>query len=267
MYIIQPDLLTCIPFFQDPEAKCYLLILEGPEVGILHDFISKIKNLSWTMKIKILKDIAYGLKYLQNIGIVHRNLSTRSIFMGKKKIQIENPIFFELDSDARSTISLEGGIAAFIDPEPLKNQEIEFTAASDIYSFGVIMWSISSGKHPFEDSTNQSILVSQIIANDIREQPIADTPAVYLDLYQKCWDSDSKKRPTIHEVCKQLEIMSREKQFNIDDESTVLTFDGISAQINTIVNKPTVTNEKQAPKKLSWIKKLKKLLFRRGIRL
>ncbi|CAG8509502.1 134_t:CDS:2, partial [Cetraspora pellucida] len=233
-----------------PKAKCYLLILEGPEFGSFYDFISKIKDLSWAKKIKILKDIAYGLRYLQNIGIVHRNLSTRSIFMDKEKVQIANPILFELDSNARSTISLEGGIAAFLDPECLKNQEIEFTTASDVYSFGVIMWTMSSGKHPFENITNQTMLASQIIAKDIRENPVADTPVTYINLYQKCWDSDSKKRPTIQELCEQLENLLKEEPFNIDDESN----------IEEIIETPTVIKEKKAPKKLTWNKKLKKFL-------
>ncbi|CAG8510052.1 37001_t:CDS:2 [Gigaspora margarita] len=202
---------------------------------------------------KLVKAFGVGIieKGTLNLRIIMKRLSeesvkkleeqsTRSIFIDKTKVKIANPIFFEIDSDAMSTISFGGEVAAFMDPEPLNNREIEFTAASNIYSLGVIMWTISSGRQPFEDITNQSVLVSRIINDSIREKPVIDTPEAYLDLYQKCWDIDSKKRPTIDGVCEQLEIMSQEEPFNGE---MVLTFDTINAQNDLqISNIDEVTN-------------------------
>ncbi len=56
---------------------------------------------------------------------------------------------------------------------------------------GVLFWEISSGKTPFEDCNDYTILAT-ILSGD-REERILDTPDEYYELYDKCWDDDEKK--------------------------------------------------------------------------
>ncbi|CAG8510962.1 5316_t:CDS:1, partial [Racocetra fulgida] len=106
---------------------------------------------------------------------------------------------------------------AFVDVELLKDLDSNFTAASDIYSLGFVMWSISSGKFPFENFTNPSNLVNRIVSDNIREYPVKGTPNAYFDLYQKCWRSNSIERPSAQEVYTQLEVILHEESLKIDD--------------------------------------------------
>ncbi|CAG8491657.1 37339_t:CDS:2 [Gigaspora margarita] len=188
----------------------YFAVLEYAKEGNLHDYLST-EDLNWSQKLKISKDIASGLEYLHNnIEIIHQNLSTETIFINNGIAQLSNPVFSELNVDISSSISLQGGMIAFMDSELLKDPSTKFTSASDVYSLGFVMWSISSGKLPFENFTNQIDLANRIVSKNIRENPVYGTPQAYIDLYQRCWGSNPEERPSAQEVYTQLEVMAQE---------------------------------------------------------
>ena len=77
----------------------------------------------------------------------------------------------------------------YIDPQHFKgriNDDKNFhdktNKKSNVYSIGVILWEISSGKIPFE-SPQKSILMSEIL-NGRRETPTSDTPSDYVNIYK-----------------------------------------------------------------------------------
>jgi len=87
---------------------------------------------------------------------------------------------------------------------------------------GVLFWEISSGKTPFEDCNDYTILAT-ILSGD-REERILDTPDEYYELYDKCWDDKPENRHTIENVYKVLE-----KLLNVnkdDDEKKSLENEG-----------------------------------------
>ncbi|CAI2179164.1 19628_t:CDS:2 [Funneliformis geosporum] len=56
-----------------------------------------------------------------------------------------------------STIHYETfGRIPYVDPEKLKDLNFQYEKASDIYSYGVLMWEISSGFSPFKNLTSQN---------------------------------------------------------------------------------------------------------------
>ena len=69
------------------------------------------------------------------------------------------------------------------DPEYLNDiNNYKQTKASDVYSVGVLMWEISSGKLPFQDIPIRDILI-KIIKGD-REKTISGTPKSYNNIYR-----------------------------------------------------------------------------------
>jgi hypothetical protein len=90
------------------------------------------------------------------------------------------------------------GIIEYIEPQCFKNKNYKKNKESDIYSLGVLLWEISSGRPPFSDCSPN--LVDSYIKSGIREDPAKDTPPGYQKLYEKCWDDQPKLRPNIEEV-------------------------------------------------------------------
>jgi serine/threonine protein kinase len=69
------------------------------------------------------------------------------------------------------------------------------TKKSDIYSFGVIMAELSSGKPPFHDKKHD-LSLALAICNGFRPEFGKGTPEFYKKLAYKCMDANSNERPT-----------------------------------------------------------------------
>ncbi|GES92816.1 kinase-like domain-containing protein [Rhizophagus clarus] len=89
------------------------------------------------------------------------------------------------------------GVLPYMAPEILSYEP--YTTASDIYSFSMIMWEFTSGIPPFNDEAHDHRLFLDICEGS-RPKITRNTPKCYIDLMQKCWDSDPKNRPTIMEL-------------------------------------------------------------------
>ncbi|POG82979.1 kinase-like domain-containing protein [Rhizophagus irregularis DAOM 181602=DAOM 197198] len=85
----------------------------------------------------------------------------------------------------------------FIDDEILRGRS--YTSASDIFSFSMIMWELTSGVPPFNNRAHD-IQLSLSICKGERPEIIENTPQCYVDLMKKCWNEDPLKRPsTVHQ--------------------------------------------------------------------
>ena len=84
------------------------------------------------------------------------------------------------------------GVVPYIDPKSFNNQyntcnkseNYKLNKKSDVYSIGVLMWQISSGRQPFcvEDMKYDISLVLAILKGE-REKIIDGTPIKYSNLY------------------------------------------------------------------------------------
>jgi len=85
----------------------------------------------------------------------------------------------------------------YIAPEVLNKEP--YTLSSDIYSFGVIMAELSSGKPPFHKRKHDATLALEI-CNGLRPEFGKGTPEIYKKLAYKCMNANSNQRPTANEL-------------------------------------------------------------------
>ncbi|CAI2189116.1 9657_t:CDS:2, partial [Funneliformis geosporum] len=76
---------------------------------------------------------------------------------------------------------------------------------SDVYSVGVLMWEISSGRLPFyiKDEEYDISLAIEILGG-LRERIIPGTPEDYVKIYTGCWDNEPDNRPSMNQVVDKL---------------------------------------------------------------
>jgi serine/threonine protein kinase len=80
------------------------------------------------------------------------------------------------------------GMAPYVDPKVLMNENLKLNEKSDVYSIGVLLWEISSGIPPFHKEANKIGLIYDI-SQGRRETIIPDTPNDYSNLYTGKYDS------------------------------------------------------------------------------
>ncbi|CAB5342308.1 unnamed protein product [Rhizophagus irregularis] len=83
---------------------------------------------------------------------------------------------------------------------------------SNVYSFGILLWQISSGYRPFRDEGYNVKLILDILSGK-REKIIDGTPEEYSKLYAECWNYDSQKRPNMQQVVSTLNQLKSSNNF------------------------------------------------------
>ncbi|POG59121.1 kinase-like domain-containing protein [Rhizophagus irregularis DAOM 181602=DAOM 197198] len=88
----------------------------------------------------------------------------------------------------------------YVAPEVLRDKP--YTQAADVYSFGMVMYFIITGRQPFENRAHDHQLVLSI-CNGIRPE-ILEIPELksnwYIDLMKKCWDQNPENRPNVESI-------------------------------------------------------------------
>ncbi|RIA96744.1 kinase-like domain-containing protein, partial [Glomus cerebriforme] len=204
-------IIRCLGISLDPETNEYLLIMQYANSGDLQNYLkNNFKNLTWNDKKKLAFQIADGLNYLHNEYVLHRDLHSKNIVIHENNAKITDFGISKIQNDQNSTAYIGNfGVIAYMEPKRILDPNFPHTRSSDIYSFGVIMWEISSGYPPFIKCTSDSdrAALGYAINSGTREVTIPNTPNEYAKLYISCWDQEPKQRPTINDVLDEFKRM------------------------------------------------------------
>src|SRR6266498_554034 len=174
----------------------FIIIMKYYELGSLKDYLTKnFYNIKWYEKLNILKDIVKGLDHIHSQKIIHRDFHSGNILYDNETGAVISDLGIsksstKLTNDNDNKIY---GILSYMAPEILRGKE--YTTASDIYSFGMIMWKLMTGRMPFWDQ-KYDIQLTIKICEGFRPPIITNAPKGYVELMQECWNSDPNKRPT-----------------------------------------------------------------------
>ncbi|CAB5344633.1 unnamed protein product [Rhizophagus irregularis] len=141
--------------------------------------------------------------------LIMQDLHSKNIVIHESNAKITDFGISKNQNNQTSAYIGNFGVVAYMGPEHLKNPESSspYTKSSDIYSFGVLMWEISSGHPPFEHFDDKWALAYSIVNNNNREKLVPNTPEKYEKLYTKCWSQEPRLRPTINEILDEFEGM------------------------------------------------------------
>jgi serine/threonine protein kinase len=194
-----------------------MIVMEYINNGSLRNVLKNKNNFNWYNILYKLKDIIIGLATIHESKLVHCDLHDGNILNDKYNSCISDlglckPIeYFKSNKDIY-------GVIPYMAPEVLRGNR--FTAASDIYSFAMIMWELTSRVPPFDDRPHDFHLSLSICKGE-RPEIIDGTPQCYIDLMKKCWHLDPLQRPTASElniIFKNWWLKYDEKPETIEDE-------------------------------------------------
>ncbi|CAI2179126.1 13898_t:CDS:2 [Funneliformis geosporum] len=154
------------------------MILEYANGGNLRDYLGNKRNfisLQWKDKIRMALDITSGLMCLHKDNIIHRDLHSKNILVHNNRLMIADLGLSKKITEVTTTSKFEG-MAEYIDPQCYIIDKYIRDKKSDIYSLGVLLWEITSGRPPFSNFDNRFTLIYQLINSQIRESPEENTP-------------------------------------------------------------------------------------------
>ncbi|CAI2185381.1 15118_t:CDS:2, partial [Funneliformis geosporum] len=172
--------------------------------------------------------IALGLSKIHKKSIIHRDLHSGNILINNNYIKIGDLGLSKSATEAEDNETY--GIIPYIAPEVLQGKK--YTIASDIYSFGMIMWECMTGRRPFWDRTHDTELIIDI-CDGLRPLTGIVAPEGYIELMKECWDPDQSKRPASgiskvkawsREDVKEC-LQRRKVELNINDEVINILYD------------------------------------------
>ncbi|RIB25474.1 kinase-like domain-containing protein [Gigaspora rosea] len=176
--------------------------MDYAQKGSLRQNLDTISKMDWKDKLNLLQCIASDLQIIHSHDLIHRDLHSGNIPLNSLKSAYIADLGLSITANIQSKSRSDGifGILPYIAPEVLINQQ--YTKASDIYSFGIIMWEILYGKAV---SYNQKLSMSQLCFlmcyRDLRPAVNNEAPQCYVNLMRICWDKNFEKRSSAKDIC------------------------------------------------------------------
>ncbi len=177
----------------DVEGQPYLSMeyVDGEDLGSL---LRRIGRLPEDKAIEIARKLCAGLAAAHEKGVLHRDLKPSNIMLdGRGHVLITDFGLAGL-ADQMQGAEIRNGTPAYMAPEQLAGTEV--SARSDIYSLGLVLYEVFTGKRAFEAST-----LAELVRLHTETTPASPTSLVKdLDpaverVILRCLDADPRNRP------------------------------------------------------------------------
>ena len=166
----------------------------------LADLLIKRDHLSEFEVQSYMFQLIQGLKYLHDKNIIHRDLKTNNIFLNDQlELKIGDfGLIAKLEGrrDRRNTFC---GTTYYMAPEVINPGKKGYSFEVDIWSMGVIMYKLLTGKYPFDDN-DENIVYKKILDGHFSfpEKPYISNVAK--DLIKQILVIDPKLRPGLNQI-------------------------------------------------------------------
>ncbi len=176
---------------------------EGPQYivmeyinGItLQQYIDAKKVLPLHDAIAIMEQTLKGIQHAHERGVVHRDLKPQNIMLledGTVKVT-DFGIARMASVDTKTMSEMALGSVHYISPEQASGEETDFKA--DIYSLGVILYVLTTGKFPFDGDTPVSVALQHVQKQPDNPRMVNDTVSVGMDqIVMKAMQKSPEKR-------------------------------------------------------------------------
>ncbi|TLY32211.1 MAG: tetratricopeptide repeat protein [Ignavibacteria bacterium] len=176
------------------------LVLEYIPSGTLKARLKELRTSGKELRLSEVVDfgiqIAEGLAHAHREGIVHRDVKTDNVILTKEgKIKITDFGLAKLAGEGKQLTKAGStiGTAAYMSPEQIRAEEVD--SQSDLFSYGVVLYELTTGHLPFRGEHEAALSYSIVNENPTPIKSLRpDTPAELERCILRCLEKDKSKR-------------------------------------------------------------------------
>jgi hypothetical protein len=177
------------------EGSAAFIAMEFVDGVSLETYMATHGRVEWWEIIPLGEAIARGLAQAHESGLVHQDVKPANILLGRdQSIKVTDFGMSQLISSATREHDVICGTPGYIAPEIFSGEG--YTAHSDLFSLGVLLWECLAGKHPFTGATMHKMILNTI---KIKPQPLRelypDLPRELAELVAKLLAKEPVERP------------------------------------------------------------------------
>lgn len=182
------------------ENGLYYIVMEYVEGITLKTYIEKKGQLSFKESASIAIQVARGIEAAHNKNIIHRDIKPQNIIISTDgKVKVTD--FGIAKATSSNTISSDVmGSVHYASPEQARNGFVD--GRSDIYSLGIVMFEMVTGRVPFDGDTTVAVALQHLQEEIARPSIYApDLPISFEKIILKCTQKTPERRyQTIEEL-------------------------------------------------------------------
>ncbi|XP_076589639.1 ankyrin repeat and protein kinase domain-containing protein 1-like isoform X2 [Chaetodon auriga] len=186
----------------------------------------------WPLAFRLVHQVALGMNFLHSRNLMHHDLKPSNVLLNDDlNAKLADFGLSRVSSSALNSNTEKkgqfGGSYKYMPPEAFETS-YEPVRAFDRYSYGILLWSIVTGKEPYP-AADYSLVALKIPLGDRPsceeiDQMKVDGLKELVDLMKTCWEENPTKRPTFKECLEVTEnVLSKHRKGIPDAVHQVLT--------------------------------------------
>ncbi|GAB2267810.1 Serine/threonine-protein kinase sty46, variant 2 [Dionaea muscipula] len=189
-----------------PPSLC--IVTEFMSGGSVYDYLHKHKG---TFKLpallKVAIDVSKGMNYLHQNNIIHRDLKTANLLMDENEVVKVADFGVARVKTQTGVMTSETGTYRWMAPEVIEHKPYDHKA--DVFSYGIVVWELLTGKLPYEYLTPLQAAVG-VVQKGLRPTIPKNTPPMLAELLERCWQQNPTLRPDFSEILEILQQIAKE---------------------------------------------------------